>query len=143
MKKRAKHTWTVKKKEGSSSYLFIFFSVMAVFLLIMLDLDTSTNINRFQEVNQIGREYLLRMEADGYLTTEDRNDLKNNLSALGYVKNISISAPISAVDYGQEIELKIEYDIELEEIQFAGLFGSSPNVSEQHKVFNKKTTAKH
>lgn len=132
-----------KKKEASSTYLTVWVSVMAVFILIMLNVNTATNINRFRIVNQIGREYLLRMESDGYLTPEDRTDLETELDALGYVNNITISAPLSEVAYGQQITLKIQYDIELKDMNFVDIFNSSSADSVKQKTFNQSTTAKH
>ncbi len=133
----------VKKQEASITYLSVFIAVMAVFLLIMLDVHTSVNINRFREVNQIGREYLLRMESDGCLTPEDRDDLETALRGTGYVKNVTISAPVTPAAYGQEITLKIEYDIELKEMNFTDIFHASQAEKTERKMFHQSTTAKH
>lgn len=133
----------VKKKEGKSSFAIILICFLGVFLLMMTQMDSTTNINRLQKVEQIGREYLLRMESDGYLTSTDRIELNSELTSLGYVSNVNITAPISEVGYGERIALKIEYDLEVEAISGADLFNYRNDSKTIRKTFRESTTSKH
>ena len=58
-------------------------------------------------VSQISRQYILRMETYGYLTTEDRVAMVDALSEAG-LKGISLGDTDTAeVGYGNEIVLEI------------------------------------
>ena len=59
-------------------------------------------------VSQISRQYILRMETYGYLTTEDRVAMVDALSEAG-LKGISLGDTDTAeVGYGNEIVLEIK-----------------------------------
>lgn len=133
-----------KKKVGSnSSYILLLVGVLGMFVLIMSQGYHFTNTNRVQKVEQIGREYLLRMESDGYLTQVDQNELISDLLSLGYVRNVSVTAPMVEVGYGEKISLEIEYDLQIKSIGGTELFEFSPDLSTVHKVFAESTTSKH
>lgn len=133
-----------RKKAGTSTqFIFIILAVMAIFILMMQSTYLTTNESRFQNVNQIGREYLLQMESAGCLSSIDQASLLSDLNALGYLSNITITAPISEVGYGNSIALTIDYDITVKTISFTDLFHSSNGESVLHKTFSKKTTSKH
>ena len=64
-------------------------------------------VNVKSAVSQISRRYILRMETVGYLTSEDRNSLLEELSYAG-LEDISLgNTDISEVGYGNTISLEI------------------------------------
>lgn len=138
-------TWNlVKKKRGDfTSFIIAIIGVLAMFVLMVIQIDMTTNINRIQTIEQIGREYLLRMESDGYLTISDQTELETDLTSLGYVGNVVITAPMSEVGYGERIVLKVEYDLQMETVTGTDLFQFGRDTVTIRKTFMEATTSKH
>lgn len=136
--------YVTKKKSGvSSSFLMVFMAVLGVFIMMIMDVNFNTNHNRIRKVTQIEREYLLLMESDGCLPMADMTNLRQKLIDLGYVENISISAPTSPVTYGEEIVLQIDCDVQFEDVEIKDLFHISKKPFMVRKTFKEETTAKH
>lgn len=132
------------KKEGTSiSFVFILIAVLAVCVMIIFNTDMTTNTNRFQNVNQLAREYMLKMESAGCLTAASKSELKSELEDLGYISNVSVTAPEVEAGYGEAISLSIEYDIKLEKISFSDLINFSQGSKTEHKVKTLTSTSKH
>ena len=80
---------------------------------------------------------------DGCLPMADMTNLRQKLIDLGYVENISISAPTSPVAYGEEIVLQIDCDMQFEDVEIKDLFHISKKPFMVRKTFKEETTAKH
>lgn len=133
-----------EKKDGThSSFVVMLVCFVASFIIILMMAYLTTDINRVQKVEQIGREYLLRMESDGYLTPSDQSALISDLQSLGYVSNISVTAPMNEVGYGEKITLRIEYDLQVENMRVTDLFDASKETQTMRKTFLESTTSKH
>jgi hypothetical protein len=60
------------------------------------------------EVSQISRKYILKMETEGYLSQENKNQMLLELKNLG-IQNVDISGTTTQqVTYGDTIVLKIK-----------------------------------
>lgn len=133
-----------KKKAGTgTSFIIAAITMVAILVLMMMQVDSTTNVTRVQKVEQIGREYLLRMESDGCLTQSEQTNLQTELTSLGYVSNIVITAPTSAAGYGEKITLKIEYDMQVKKMSGTDLFQIKRTEVTMRKTFQKSTTSKH
>lgn len=87
------HFFGKQKKRGSLEDLLIMMIFMAVAaVIIVLYLNLNVAINNKNKLNSIAREYLLKMESDGYLTNTigGANEMQNLIDALndaGYTKD--------------------------------------------------------
>lgn len=87
--------------------LFIF-----VCIFIVACFDYMKVVGTKQACGQIARAYILRMESEGYLTSEDLNQMKNELTELGII-NISTSGTTTINNpsqYGEQITLQFSGD---------------------------------
>lgn len=113
--------------------------VMCVFLVIIF--GAFSGISDKWGMRQTAREYMLIMETEGYLPTEDQTALIAELESYG-LYNISLSGTtMREVNYGDRIYLKISGTYNENVLAFAG--GTS-RVSD-HPVtitINRQTTAK-
>ena len=81
----------LKKKKGSISKFGIpLFTIVAVFSIIVMFITYLNDFDKKDNVGIIAREYLLRMETEGYLNSTDEAELIKDLTECG-VKNISLS----------------------------------------------------
>ena len=102
-----------KKDPGDivSNYGPILVAVVLVLILIILTGSWMANYDHHQEIRQISRKYILKMETTGGLTNEDKNSLISELQP--YCKNISLSGTTMAgeAQYGEDIDLYITADM--------------------------------
>jgi len=82
------------------------FVICIAFVMISFA-DCVRVINVRSSVSQISREYILKMETDGFLTDADKGELLASLTDAG-ISDISLgSTDMSEVGYGNEIRLEI------------------------------------
>ena len=63
---------------------------------------TASNIDKSSALNQVTRKYMLRMEADGYLTEENRAAMVTEFQELG-VEGVTLTGTdLTDVGYGNE-----------------------------------------
>lgn len=113
----------VKKKKGSVSKFGIpLFTIVAIFAILTMVITYLSDVDKKDTVDIIAREYLLRMEADGYLNSADENDLLEDLANCG-MKNISLTGTTkSRVGYGKKITIAIQGQIEITSYTVEDLF---------------------
>ena len=75
---------------------------------------------RINDLDRLGREYILRMESNGYLSDTNRNTLTQELQAIG-ANNISIQGTMTPVPYASKINLSISCNFNVEKIKMDGL----------------------
>ncbi len=73
-------------------------------------------INKKFEINQLARKYILRMETIGYLTSNDKNQLNQELLELGIGNFNFEGTTLNQVGYGNNIALCISGYIQGNEI---------------------------
>ena len=103
---------------------------------------SASNIDRSSDIHQVARTYLLRMEADGYLTEENRNLMISELEALD-MENIDLTGTsFTDVGYGNRIRLVIRGVVNLKDIDFKGF--ATPMMTERQAevAINKVSVAK-
>ena len=88
--------WTI------TIFIFIFFIVFAVRILDPFIV--------YQKMSETALKYIFVMEDFGYLNKDDKLSLAKELEQKGLdINNISISATEKVKDYGELVELNIEY----------------------------------
>lgn len=106
----------MKKDNGSVIHMFsIVLSAIFIGLLLIIYAGLSSNINRRNEVDLVARKYLLKMEIEGGLTNEMKDDLQKDLRKFG-IKNLDFTGTTmvnntSPSNYGTVITLKFKGDM--------------------------------
>ena len=123
----------LKKKRGSVvKFAIPMFTLVIIFISMIMLFTYLKDFDKKDNVSIIVREYLLKMETEGYLTSSDETSLISKLSDCG-VKNISlVGTTKSEVGYGNQIVLSVNGDMEISSFDVLDIF----NIKE------KKTTAK-
>ena len=89
-------------------------AIVVIVLLAVLwtgSMISASNIDRSSDIHQVARTYLLRMEADGYLTEENRNLMISELEALD-MENIDLTGTsFTDVGYGNQIRMVIREEL--------------------------------
>ena len=120
-------------------------AIVVIVLLAVLwtgSMISASNIDRSSDIHQVARTYLLRMEADGYLTEENRNLMISELEALD-MENIDLTGTsFTDVGYGNRIRLVIRGVVNLKDIDFKGF--ATPMMTERQAevAINKVSVAK-
>lgn len=135
----------LKKEEGTSSVLDmipLIFTIVVVGLLGIAFATWTVNFERKNKVDTIAREYLLRMESNGYLSAEDMANLNNDLQN-AHMKNISLSGTTTTeVENGEIITLNIEGELELLNYKILDIFKTESTIENKTISIIKKSTAK-
>ena len=69
-------------------------------------------INTKSAVSQIAREYILKMETDGYLAEADKNEMLEDLSRAGLGDITLGNTDLNPVGYGSRVTLEIKGNTE-------------------------------
>jgi len=95
-------------------------TLIIIGVLLVATLSFVKENKRLDDMDRIGRQYMLHMESDGYLTDANKQSLISKLESIG-AKSISLSGTTtSSVEYGNEINLMISCDIEIDTINMKG-----------------------
>ena len=113
--------------------------LLCAFLVIIL--GAFAGISDKWQMRQVAREYMLLMETEGFLNSEDQAAMIAELEACG-LYDIDISGKtVSEVEYGDRIFLNISGTYDEKILSFAGGLSKVAD----HKAFisiNRRTTAK-
>lgn len=104
----------MKKDQGNMMSIFpAIFTIIAVAVMLVFYVGWMANVTKKDEVRQIGREYILAMEAEGRLTSTMETSLRTELTSKG-LRNIDLSGTtMTDVGYGNEIFLCVKGDLEV------------------------------
>ena len=120
-------------------------AIVVIVLLAVLwtgSMITASNINRSNDIHQVARTYLLQMEADGYLTEENKGLLLNELSALDMVNIDLTGTSFMDVGYGNQVRLVIRGKVNLKDIKFRGFASPMMTGRQADVAINKVSIAK-
>ncbi len=82
--------------------------ILAVSIVMMAYLEGTQLMMKKLEVSQVSRRYILKMETEGYLTPQNKEDMLRELYDIG-MKNIDVTGTtLQPVSYGDTIMLKIK-----------------------------------
>lgn len=124
-------------------FLTILLTITAMSILVTAYLECTNLLIKKQEVGQISRKYILKMETDGYLTEGTKNALLQELQQAG-VRSVDISGTtLAPVTYGDAIVLKIRGTIEGRIVESGNELWSKGFVSKTFRVEEERmSTAK-
>ena len=90
--------------------------ILTLSIIMIACFNSLELVNKKFEVNQLARKYILRMETVGYLTSNDKNKLNQELLELGIVSFNFEGTTLNQVGYGNPIILCISGYIHANEI---------------------------
>lgn len=97
-------------------------ALFVVTIMIMILTSWTVNIENKSRVDLIARKYLLKMETEGYLTEEGKQNLLDELRE-NKMSDISLmGTSFSQVGYGKNIELSITGFLEIYHLEWVNLF---------------------
>ena len=134
----------MKKRDGSVGDIMMSgLVIIAIFILMFAFLSVMQREEMDEKVDQLGRKYILEMEAKGYLQPASRTALTQELLNIG-VTDIDLSGTtFSDVGYGNPIYLKISCSIPYEKWSTTGdLFAFFREDAEYPIHVEKMSTAK-
>lgn len=107
-----------KNQKGSSiisAPIIIVIGVMFVSILMVTSVKILVPYIWYEKLSSACLKYVFVIEEYGYLTKKEALNLLNELENQGFEKNkITLNYTSKAVEYGDEIFLKIGYDYEFE-----------------------------
>lgn len=111
----------MKKDKGNLVNLFTpILTIMALAVILIFFTGWMANISARDNVYQLSRRYILRMETQGCLDSALENSLRTDLAHAG-MSNISLTGTTtSEVDYGNVIVLKITGDLDINSYSTTG-----------------------
>lgn len=98
----------IKQKGNIGELMATGICVLAMLTIMMAYMDCAELLERKENVGQIARKYILRMETVGYLTQADCTALTDELEENGVTEIDYTGTTVQPVIYGQPITLKIE-----------------------------------
>lgn len=99
----------LKKVAGNiGDYLAACLCMLFLSMLLMAYMESISLLEAKQDVDQIGRRFMLRMETVGCLSNQDRMILMHELENAGVTEIDLSGTSFQNVEYGQEITLQIK-----------------------------------
>ena len=117
--------------------------IIAMTIMMMVCLGSNALLDRKAQISQTARKYILKMEAIGYLTADDKLALTQELKELGASEIDLTGSTVNEVDYGTPIYLVIRGRIAGTRMETGnGLFQTTFKSSLYEFEERKMTTAK-
>lgn len=102
-------------KNGNGIVSMPIILVICIIILIVIGVNFIGIIKPFimyEKLNRICEKYMFIIEKFGYLTTNEREGLINELKTKGFeASKIAINAPSSLKSYGELISFNVTYDM--------------------------------
>jgi len=90
------------------------FLVIMILMIVVVTIFVVSNILPFimyEKLNNIAIKYMFVVEKFGYLSSKEKENLKQDLKASGFdVNKLTIEVPTERKMYGELINFKISYD---------------------------------
>lgn len=125
-----------KSKANVMDMVTIGITILAMSIVVTAYLECTNLMLKKLEISQLSRQYILKMETEGYLNESSKQSLLQELQALG-VQNIDLSGTtLQPVSYGETILLKIKGTVSVrtigegEEMWNGGFLEGSTSVEE-------------
>ena len=127
------------RKKGNMIVTYPIVMIVCIFCIVIIGMFFINSIIPFiwyQKLNTTVQKYMFVVEKFGYLTSSEKNDLFNELTAQGFErKKTKISVPSSPKSYGELVNLTVEYEYNLKNIVLNNL-----NVGYSNKIINLKVS---
>jgi hypothetical protein len=112
----------MKKKNGEVEEFFIqILGIIFAFAIMIYGIYYAKTIIVYNNANQIARKYILEMETNGFLSSDDIENLKTEATKSG-MTDVSVDASATQVGdtkYGDKVTLTINFKEEVKKIDFS------------------------
>lgn len=99
----------MRKEKGSiGDFLAVGIWMLFLSLLMIRYMDSVGVIQEKEQVNQLARQYILRMETVGCLTAQDQSSLLNSLQQMQVTEVNLEGTTFGSVGYGEMIALRVQ-----------------------------------
>lgn len=145
-KKTIMRMFTAKNKASTvvSDMIPVLITIVITGMLALCYTLWVANFETKQHIDAIAREYILRMSTVGYLTTEDKELLLEELDKCN-MENISLLGTTEyKVNNGEKVTLKVSGDYNYKEVKFLDVFfwkADGTEVTKKRLEIEKCTTA--
>lgn len=134
----------MKKKSPANvmNLVTIGMAILAITIVVMVYLQCTELMLLKLEVSQVSRKYILKMETEGYLTTQNQNELLLELKELG-LKNVELTgSTLMPVPYGDTIVLRIRGNVQKNMLSQEGVWNGATDVRVLSLEEKRMSTAK-
>jgi hypothetical protein len=131
------------KDDGSMvDFIYVIIALLILSIISILMMNWYSDMDKKTKIEMLGREYILRMETEGFLSDGDKDNLIKNLNEFG-VSNISLIGTTSApVKYGDKIILHMEGKIQISSSRLVNWLHLQKESSLVPIIIHKASTAK-
>jgi hypothetical protein len=131
------------KDDGSMvDFIYVIVALLILSIISILMMNWYSDMDKKTKIEMLGREYILRMETEGFLTDGDKDNLIKNLNEFG-VSNISLIGTTSVpVKYGDKIILHMEGKIQISSSRLVNWLHLQKESSLVPIIIHKASTAK-
>lgn len=131
------------KKDGSvNTVAMSLFAILVVSFVAVYFISNIVPIKKSTDGEAIARKYMLKMEQNGYLTSDNEAAMEKEFGNMG-INNINITGTtLSQVNYGDDVNLCITYTYPIKSIVTGN--GLIPSFQNENKtiIINKSSTSK-
>ena len=134
----------MKKKEGSLEKIIVpTISVVIIFIIVIIGTTAMGDVGKKDRVDMVAKNYMLKMETQGYLKSDDKTQMIKDLEKVGMKNVVFTNTTFSKVNYGESIYLGFTGNIEVTEFKMTNALKG-----EKHKTLipyniSLKSTGKH
>ncbi len=135
----------INKKENGiiGDLLPSLITLFAVFFIIMMYINISENVERKNRIDMLARQYIIRMETFGKLTSSDKDRLKLELEGLGCSNIDFTGTSLTEVGYGNQVTLMIHGKMPVKSVWWLQGLNSERKLSMEPFVVYKASTGKY
>ena len=127
-------------ESGISTMIVTLLALIVFVVIIILQLDATSALSRKNTVVHVCDTYLEMMMADGCLTSDNEDMLRDELEAIGCY-NIDFSGTtFTEAAYQEKVCLKVTYSIDLNLHTFNGLNDTGETSGTKTSVYQRYTT---
>lgn len=129
-----------KKKKGFVDKMVpLLLVILSVFIVMEILICWGTQMKMNQKAEDLMREYIIKMEANGYLTQADKSSLEQSLNDIGITVSNWGNTTLEQVGYGEKIILEINGQAE-NKILLMNSFGSLTKESDTRTIHKIRTS---
>ena len=135
-----------KNNKGSTVLVTPFIWAITIFIsifFIVFSIRILEPFTIYQKISETALKYIFVMEEFGYLNKAEHNALKSELERKGLdINNISVYATDKVMEYGELVELNIEYKHPFKKTIFNNIFSPTYNHETLDICVSKKGVSK-
>ncbi len=142
--KRKLKSIVLKKKDGRvDKQVSLTLSMMVMSIMLIMMSNTFNDMEAKNNIEHVGRNYMLRIESNGYLDKEDERGMIGELQALGVTNINTTGTTKSKLGYGKQCNLNVNGKYNLTVLDVINIFNVEENKEAVDISIDKKSTSKY